>query len=189
MLTIGLVMLQGARREHAMALQEVVKEFDFKMVIKELRKSADVEGIDGLILPGGETTAMNIASQSEELLSTLWQYLEAKNIPVLATCAGAILLSQNNLIRATIERNAYGGQLHSFQTMIQTTIGEGEFPGVFIRAPAFKSFECEQVASLNTEPIGLLDGNKMALTFHPELTEDLRFHRWLLTSALKTKGL
>ena len=182
-------MLQGARKEHAKALTNAAKEMNLNIEIRNLRKSEEIGLIDGLILPGGETTAMKIASQSEDLLSALWHYVETKNIPILATCAGAILLCQNKLIRATIERNVYGGQLHSFQTMIKSTIGDGEFPGVFIRAPAFKSNECEEIAYFDSEPVGLLDANRMALTFHPELTDDLRFHRWLLTSALKTKGL
>jgi len=105
-------MLQGARKEHAKALTSAAKEMNLNIEIRNLRKSEEIGLIDGLILPGGETTAMKIASQSEDLLSALWHYVETKNIPILATCAGAILLCQNKLIRATIERNVYGGQLH-----------------------------------------------------------------------------
>ena len=109
-------------------------------------------------------------------------------MPVLGTCAGAILLSQQRLIETEIERNAFGRQKDSFQSKIRVNIGQGnEFQGVFIRAPRFlKGSNCP-VAWLDEEVVGVLEGKVMALTFHPELTEDYRFHEWLLTEAKETK--
>ncbi len=177
-------MLQGARHEHMQALQKAAQSMNLEIDIRQLRKSSDIEGIDALVLPGGESTAMKIASQSEDLYAGLWDYLQQEGIPVLGTCAGAILLSQQKLINTQIERNAFGRQRESFQSQIKMNIdGESEFPGIFIRAPRFTG-ECNNpIAWLGDEVVGVLEGNKMALTFHPELTDDLRFHIWLLNSA------
>ncbi len=177
-------MLQGARHEHMHALMKAAQSLNLEINIRELRKSSDIEGIDGLVLPGGESTAMKIASQSEDLYVGLWSYLRQNTIPVLGTCAGAILLSQQKLVETQIERNAFGRQRESFQSQIKINIGdESEFPGVFIRAPRFTGDCNNPIAWLDDEVVGVLEGNKMALTFHPELTDDLRFHIWLLSSA------
>ena len=181
MLTIGLAMLQGARNEHMHALFKAAKFLDLEIEIRELRKSSDVEGIDGLILPGGESTAMKIASRSEDLYSGIWGNVRNTNIPVLGTCAGAILLSQSGLIDARIERNAFGRQKESFQSEIEINLdGRTTFQGVFIRAPRFTGNSENAIAWLDGEVVGIHESNIMALTFHPELTDDLRFHLWLL---------
>ena len=185
MLTIGLAMLQGARREHIHALQRAAALLEVEIEIRELRKSTDTTGLDGLILPGGESTAMKIASRSEDLYSGLWKEIEDSEIPVLGTCAGAILLSQQGLVTAPIERNGFGRQRESFQSQIQIDIDEEKiFPGVFIRAPRFSKGSPHAIAWLDDEVVAILEGKCMALTFHPELTDNLCFHRWLLNEAM-----
>ena len=177
-------MLQGARHEHMHALNKAASILNLEIEIRELRKSSDIEGIDAIVLPGGESTAMKIASKSEELYSGIWNCLQNDNIPVLGTCAGAILLSNSGLIDAQIQRNAFGRQKDSFQSKIKINIsGDDEFPGVFIRAPRFVGDYANAIAWLDEEAVGILEGNRMALTFHPELTDDLRFHTWLLEQA------
>ena len=114
MLTIGLAMLQGARHEHAEALRGAAAELSLDIEIRELRKSEDVVDLHAIVLPGGESTSMTIASQSEELYTALWDFIKEKQIPVLGTCAGAILLCQQQLIDAKIDRNAFGRQRESF---------------------------------------------------------------------------
>ena len=124
---------------------------------------------------------MKIASRSENLYSKIWETIKVNGTPVLGTCAGAILLSQQGLIETSIERNAFGRQKESFQAEIKIDMdGESNFPGVFIRAPRFLQGSNHPVAWLDEEVVGVLEGNIMALTFHPELTEDYRFHFWLL---------
>lgn len=185
MLTIGLAMLQGARHEHMHALIRAAASMDLDIEIRELRKSSDVKGISGLILPGGESTAMTIASQSEELYSELWKTIVEDDIPVLGTCAGAILLSQQGLVQTAIQRNAFGRQKESFQSQIKIEIGElASFSGVFIRAPRFIGGDEHAIAWLGEEVVGILEGKRMALTFHPELTDGLSFHQWLLSEAI-----
>lgn len=122
MLTIGLAMLQGSRHEHRHSVRRGAAELGIEVEVRELRKASDVEGIHGLILPGGESTAMRIASTSENLYDGLWNVLKNENIPVLGTCAGAILLSQNCLIETSIERNAFGRQKYSFQSSIKVEL-------------------------------------------------------------------
>ena len=149
------------------------------------RLGADVVGIDALILPGGESTAMKIASRSERLYSKLWDLIKEEKIPVLGTCAGAILLSQQGLIQTSIERNAFGRQRESFQSEIRVNLGNDEvFPGVFIRAPRFLQGSKHPIAWLGDEVVGVNEGKIMALTFHPELTNNYKFHLWLLNEAI-----
>ena len=184
MLTIGLAMLQGARHEHMHSLLQAAASLEVEIEIRELRKSSDVEGIDALVLPGGETTAMKIASRSEDLYSGIWKWIEDKKIPVLGTCAGAILLSQQGLIETEIERNAFGRQKESFQSEINVDLnGQSKFQGVFIRAPRFTKGSKSPIAWLGDEIVGVLENDIMALTFHPVLTDDIRFHAWLLNTA------
>ena len=185
MLTVGIAMLQGARHEHIFSTLKAANILDLKINIKELRKADDVVGIDALILPGGESTAMKIASRSERLYSKLWDLIKEKKIPVLGTCAGAILLSQQGLIQTSIERNAFGRQRESFQSEIRVNLGNDEvFPGVFIRAPRFLAGSKHPIAWLGDEVVGVNEGKIMALTFHPELTNNYKFHLWLLNEAI-----
>ena len=228
MLSVGLAMLQGARHEHAEALRGAAAELGVEVNIVECRRSSHVsEELDALILPGGESTTMRIASQHESLLQALFDWMDSHpNRPVLGTCAGAILLSspgedRNPFLRASIKRNAWGRQKQSFESTVEVLLETPEggdlellenqrdvfdhlplevqsqgaplvdegFPGVFIRAPRFSTdgMECTPVAMLEGEIVGVLDGSRLGLTFHPELTIDRRFHRWLLAQAKHSK--
>lgn len=224
MVRIGLAMLQGARHEHIEALHGAAVELGVDVEVVELRRGDQVDSsLDGLVLPGGESTTMRKASESEALLPALFAWMNSnQDRPVLGTCAGAILLAAPGLehlpfIQATISRNAWGRQRQSFEANVDvlieipsaSTIGQhiGQadefnhrplpvaptadltvsdgYHGVFIRAPRFETseVECATVAMLGDEAVGVLDGKRMALTFHPELTLDRRFHRWLLSEA------
>ena len=220
MMRVGLAMLQGARHEHEEAILSIAKDLNHDVEVVQLRKGEDVDStIQGLILPGGESTTMRIASRSEGLLDSIYNWMnEHPNRPVLGTCAGAILLAmpsndQTPYINVNISRNAWGRQRQSFEADIEVEMerletsgvsiqrtpdafghtplvvgdvdgqeGEDAFPGVFIRAPRFESdgLECEVIARFGEEIVGVRDGSKCAVTFHPELTNDRRFHAWLL---------
>lgn len=220
MMRVGLAMLQGARHEHEEAILSIARDLKHDVEVVQLRKGEDVDStIQGLILPGGESTTMRIASRSEGLLDSIYNWMnEHPNRPVLGTCAGAILLAmpsndQTPYINVNISRNAWGRQRQSFEADIEVEMerlettgvtiqrtpdafghtplvvgdvdgqeGEDAFPGVFIRAPRFESdgLECEVIARLGKEIVGVRDGSKCAVTFHPELTNDRRFHAWLL---------
>ncbi len=184
MLVIGVAMLQGSRHEHMHSLQKSSEKLGIEISIRELRKSSDVDGIHALVLPGGESTAMKIAGRSEDLYEKLWWYIRESGIPVLGTCAGAILLSQKNLISVDIERNAFGRQINSFESKLRIDFENvDDFHGVFIRAPRFAHDANFAIAWLNDEVVGIKEGEIVALTFHPELTQNLLFHNWLILSA------
>ena len=220
MMRVGLAMLQGARHEHEEAILSIARDLNHDVEVIQLRKGEDVDStIQGLILPGGESTTMRIASRSEGLLDAIYNWMnEHPNRPVLGTCAGAILLAMPSndrtpYINVNISRNAWGRQRQSFEADIEVEMerletsgvsiqrtpdafghtplvvgdvdgqeGEDAFPGVFIRAPRFESdgLECEVIARFGEEIVGVRDGSKCAVTFHPELTNDRRFHAWLL---------
>jgi len=220
MMRVGLAMLQGARHEHEEAILSIAKDLEHEVEVVQLRKGDDLDStIQGLILPGGESTTMRIASRSEGLLDSIYHWMEAHpNRPVLGTCAGAILLAmpsddRHPFIQAKISRNAWGRQRQSFEAPIDVTLSRVDaqgtsiarkpdpfghtplvvgdvqsptesdaFPGVFIRAPRFDpaGINCEIVGRLGDEVVGVRDGSKCAVTFHPELTNDRRFHAWLL---------
>ncbi len=223
MLRVGIAMIQGARHEHAQAVQQAAEELGLTVDIIYLREQDDVSNdLDCLILPGGESTTMRLVSTNHNVLPAIFNWI--KDNPekkVLGTCAGAILLSnpgddEKPFIQTNISRNAWGRQRMSFEAEISVdlevkhpgskarTLGqlpldkddhrplvvrsnnhegfEGSFNGVFIRAPRFLSENSSDqiVAKLDQEVVGVKSGNILALTFHPELTGDALFHRWLL---------
>ena len=185
MVVIGIAMLQGARHAHIEAIQRAAHELSMEIEIIELRTIEDLQQqeIDALMLPGGESTVMRLRGNDEtsRLLPALFTWMrENESRPVLATCAGAILLADPQdggepLIEAEINRNAYGGQADSFESPLDCG-----FPGIFIRAPRFGEVGDEIECTLSGEVVGVRRGNRIALTFHPELGEDSRYHRMLL---------
>tara|TARA_B100001996_G_C18663567_1_gene594026 strand:- start:74 stop:643 length:570 start_codon:yes stop_codon:yes gene_type:complete len=182
MVVVGIAMLQGARHVHMQAIQDAANELNIDVEIVELRTSYELNKvkIDGIMLPGGESTVMRLAGNdvASGLLPALFTWMRNNaEKPVLATCAGAILLADPQdggeaLIDAGIDRNAYGGQSESFEAKLDCG-----YPGIFIRAPRFIDVQDPVECSLDGEPVGVRRGNRIALTFHPELSGDLRFHR------------
>ena len=200
MLRIGLVMLQGARHVHMSALQRAADECSIEISLHELRMESDLVEADphALVLPGGESTSMRLTGNHETsgLLPAVFDWIRNDpSRPVLGTCAGAILLSDPQdggapLIPASIDRNAYGSQSDSFQDEVYSEMLGREFPGVFIRAPRFDSIDdSAQVAATHEgEVVGIRHGNRLALTFHPELSTDTGFHRWLIEATAEVSG-
>ena len=132
-------------------------------------------------------------SLNSQLFPELFEWMRKNpNLPVLGTCAGAILLSDpqdggERIVDADISRNAFGNQSNSFQSMIYSSLLSRDFPGVFIRAPRFLDLglKSSAVALLGEEVVGVRTNNRIALTFHPELSDDFGFHKWLLNEALE----
>jgi len=175
---VGVLAIQGDFEAHAALLA------GFGAEPREVRTPADLEGIDGLILPGGESTTMTLGIEREGLAEPLRDLVES-GTPTLATCAGLIILDRNHLdvLDLTTRRNAFGRQVRSFETNLELSgLDGGPLRAVFIRAPWVE--ECgpdvEVLAEVDGHPVAVRDGNVLAVAFHPELTEDGRFHRWLL---------
>ena len=177
---VAVLAVQGAFKEHEKALERLGVE------TVELRKAEDLEqDFDGLVLPGGESTVQSRLLKELSMFETLKKKIE-EGLPVLATCAGLILLAQNisndenrcfATLPVTVKRNAYGRQLGSFY--YEGEIKEiGTFPMEFIRAPYIESVEknVEILAQVEEKIVGVAYKNQLAFSFHPELTGNDRIH-------------
>ena len=190
-------MLQGARHSHISALERASAETGIDIEVHELRKSSDLESSEphAIVMPGGESTTMRLTGNDviSSLLPAVFEWIREDQMrPVMGTCAGAILLTDpgdggGSLVDASVERNGFGSQAESFQAEIDAIALDRGFPGVFIRAPRFVEMgdDAQVVARLGGEVVGVVTQNRMALTFHPELSLDSGFHEWLLETAVK----
>jgi 5'-phosphate synthase pdxT subunit len=173
-LRIGVLAVQGNFREHAAMLRRLGAE------VVEVRLPEQLEGLDGLIVPGGESTAMTRLMR----LYGLDDALRAFEPPIFGTCAGMILLDRDHLGIADIrtKRNAFGRQVASFETDLD--IGHGGEPvrAVFIRAPWIEEVGegVEVLAEVDGHPVLARDGRILVAAFHPELTDDTRIHELFL---------
>lgn len=183
---IGVLALQGAFREHTAVLQRIGVE------TREVRKPRDLAGLDGLVIPGGESTTFRALMIDYGLLSPVAAEI-AGGFPVLGTCAGMIVLARwtdgdplpsLGGLNINIQRNAFGRQIDSFETDLPISIlGEQPFHAVFIRAPVVESVEpgVEVLAQLpDGRIVAVQQGPVLGTAFHPELTDDERFHRYFL---------
>jgi 5'-phosphate synthase pdxT subunit len=171
---IGILAVQGDFREHAAVLRRLGAE------PVEVRKPEELAEVDGLVIPGGESTAITRLIRIYGLEEALRRF----DRPVFGTCAGMILLDRDHLglVDVLVRRNAYGRQVASFEADLKVA-GDGEtLRGVFIRAPrvAEAGPEVEVLAELNGEPVLLRDGRYLVASFHPELTDDTRVHERFL---------
>ncbi len=154
-----------------------------------VRTAADLDGLDGLVIPGGESTTMTMLMERVGLLGPLRAAIE-RGLPVLATCAGMIVLAKDitdampgqhgmGLLDVGVRRNGYGRQVESFEAALDVAgLGDRQFPGVFIRAPLVeRTGDVEVIASYDDHPVAVRQGNILALCFHPELSGDRRLHR------------
>jgi 5'-phosphate synthase pdxT subunit len=175
--------MQGAFAEHIRALEASGAR------TRVVRSAEDLDGLDGIVLPGGESTTMTMLMERVGLLGPLRGAIEA-GLPTLATCAGMIVLAREvsdgmadqrgmGLLDIGVRRNGYGRQVDSFEADLEITGIEGKrFPGVFIRSPLVESTgDVEVIATHEGHAVAVRQGNIVALCFHPELTKDLRLHR------------
>jgi len=181
-LRIGVLALQGAFREHVRALERVGAE------AVEVRKPEDLDSVDGLVIPGGESTTI---VQLAELYG-LDEAIRSFHAPIFGTCAGMIVLDRDHLGLADleVERNAYGRQVWSFEAEVALAGDEIPLHGVFIRAPRVRNLgpSVEVVGELGEEPVLVRDGRLLLATFHPELTDDLRVHARFLDLVRAERG-
>ena len=184
MSSIGILALQGDFYRHAERVREIGAQ------PQQVRRAEELDACDGLIIPGGESTAMVRLGRSKELWRALMLFGQTK--PIFGTCAGLILLSTKvrggnvdtlGLIDLEVERNAYGRQVHSFATEVSLTFDpEPPFHAIFIRAPKIFSVgdAVRPLAGVEDDVVLARSGNILVASFHPELTSDLRIHRYFL---------
>ncbi|MDD7536785.1 MAG: pyridoxal 5'-phosphate synthase glutaminase subunit PdxT [Bullifex sp.] len=181
---IGVLAVQGAFEEHIDVLRRLGAE------TVELRQQHDIRDLDGLVLPGGESTVQGKIIRETGMFEPLYELISG-GVPVLATCAGLILLSEKlsndgnvwfGTLPVTVKRNAYGRQLGSFETV--GDVGDiRKFPEVFIRAPYIESVGegVTVLSSFEDHVTGVRFGKQIGLSFHPELTADTRVHEYFLS--------
>jgi pyridoxal 5'-phosphate synthase pdxT subunit len=179
---VGVLALQGDFEAHAKILQRL------GAVAREVRTPAHLEGLDALIIPGGESTVMTLGIEREGLGDPLREVARS-GTPVLGTCAGMIMLDRAHLGVLDIEarRNAFGRQLHSFEADLDVTgVTGGPVHAVFIRAPwvADTGPDVEVLGAVEGHPVAVRQGNVLAVSFHPELTGEMRLHELLLSAVL-----
>jgi 5'-phosphate synthase pdxT subunit len=174
---VGVLALQGGFAAHARMLRELGAD------VREVRVPADLLGLDGLVLPGGESTTMTLGIAREGLADPLGDLVRA-GTPVLGTCAGLIMLDRAHLglmdIAAT--RNAFGRQLHSFEADLDFPDLDEPVRAVFIRAPWIEAAgpDVEILAEVDGHPVAAREGNITVVAFHPELSGERRLHEQFL---------
>jgi 5'-phosphate synthase pdxT subunit len=182
-MTIGVLAVQGAFREHARVLRKLGAD------VVEVRLPAHVRGLDGLVIPGGESTAIMRLMRLYGLEEALRRFAG----PVLGTCAGMIVLDRNHLglMEIEVDRNAYGRQVASFEADVALAGDEVPLRGVFIRAPRLRAAgrEVQVLAEHEGEPVLVRQGRFLAASFHPELTDDSRVHERFLTMVEEVVGV
>jgi pyridoxal 5'-phosphate synthase pdxT subunit len=191
---IGVLALQGGFQAHARMLEGLGAE------VREVRTPADLDRLEGLVIPGGESTTMTLGIEREglagplrELLGTGSSHVGASGgpVPALGSCAGLIMLDRDHLgvMNMRAERNAFGRQINSFEADVEVRgLTGGPVRGVFIRAPwiAEHGPEVEILAEVEGHPVAARQGRMLAVAFHAELTDDERVHRQFLDTVAAT---
>jgi pyridoxal 5'-phosphate synthase pdxT subunit len=174
--TVGVLAIQGDFEAHAKVLERLGAR------ARPVRTRKDLEDLDGLVIPGGESTTMTIGIDRERLAEPLGELVRS-GTPTLGTCAGLIVLDREHLgvLELSSRRNAFGRQVQSFESDLELD-GFGSLRAVFIRAPWVEEYgpEVEVLAEVEGHPVAVRQGNVVAVAFHPELTDDDSLHRWLV---------
>jgi pyridoxal 5'-phosphate synthase pdxT subunit len=172
---IGVLALQGGFEAHAKALERLGAD------VREVRVADDLENLDALVIPGGESTTITLGLRRESLTEPLLEFVRSGK-PVLGTCAGMIMLDREHLgvLDIGVRRNAFGRQLASFEAELM--FDGAPLDAVFIRAPWVEEVGpgVEVLAEVDGHPVAVRQGNILAVAFHPELTGETRVHEWLL---------
>jgi 5'-phosphate synthase pdxT subunit len=201
--TIGVLGFQGDIEENVAATRQALREMQVDGSVELVRYPEEVEKVDGLILPGGESTVQSTLAAIQRSLPVIKKRI-SEGMPVLGTCAGMIMLSRRAFDRVVgdtkqklignldivIERNAFGRQGESFEADIAIgMLGKEAFKGVFIRAPAVTEVgkDIEVLAKLNSRVVAVRQKNIIGTSFHPELSGDSRMHKQLVKMAVDFK--
>lgn len=202
-ISVGVLGIQGDVEENKTVAEEALKHTNTKGDVKVVRYAEEIEKIDGLILPGGESTVITtLAAVQGGILHTIRRRID-EGMPVLGTCAGMIMLAKRAYDRIVgetkqqllskmdivVERNAFGRQKDSFEAKINMPIlgkNNNSFKGVFIRAPVVIEIgvDVDIIAKFNDRIVGVRQGNLMGTSFHPELSGDDRIHKQFIKTVL-----
>ena len=195
-LNIGVLAVQGDVAENIMATKMAMEELGIEGIVNEIKNPEQISDLDGLIIPGGESTVIGTLSLVNGSLKKIKEKI-ASGMPVFGICAGLILLSKKakdrvvgemdqpllDFLDIKIERNAFGRQRDSFESEISMEkIGVPKFPGVFIRAPSIieTGRNVEIISKFNEEIVAVKQGKILGTSFHPELTNDISLHKYFV---------
>ena len=191
MVNIGILNIQGDVSEHAEMARQALEDLGLKGNVIYVKSLFDLEKINGLIIPGGESTTISRLLKTTGLFEKIRERALKGDLGIMGTCAGTIVISKETgdprvlpmgIIDIEIKRNAYGRQYSSFQVMLKIKGLDKPFPAVFIRAPIIKnvSNDVEIMATYGDDIVFIKKRKIFALTFHPELTNDNRIHRMFI---------
>jgi pyridoxal 5'-phosphate synthase pdxT subunit len=195
-LNIGVLAVQGDVAENILATKMAMEELGIEGIVNEIKNPEQISDLDGLIIPGGESTVIGTLSLVNGSLKKIKEKI-ASGMPVFGICAGLILLSKKvkdrvvgemdqpllDFLDVKIERNAFGRQRDSFESEISMEkIGVPKFPGVFIRAPSIieTGRNVEIISKFNEKIVAVKQGKILGTSFHPELTDDLSLHKYFV---------
>jgi 5'-phosphate synthase pdxT subunit len=197
-LDIGVIGLQGAISEHINIMKKIFKKKKINGNIFIIKNKKEINNINGLIIPGGESSTISKFLLKFGMYNEILKRIEKNNLPIMGTCAGCVLLANEllnekndiKLLKAMnmkVIRNAFGRQKDSFENEINIKFLRKPFNAIFIRAPLIKEIygNCYTLSKINNNIIMARQDNFLALSFHPELTNDLRIHEYFLDIIIK----
>jgi 5'-phosphate synthase pdxT subunit len=198
---IGILAVQGDVAENILATKMAIEDLGMEGIVTEVKTPEQISDLDGLVIPGGESTVIGTLSLVNGSLKKIKEKI-ANGMPVFGICAGMIMLSKKakdrvvgemdqpllDFLDVKIERNAFGRQKDSFESEISMDkIGISKFPGVFIRAPSIieTGKDVEVLSKFNEKIIAVKQGNILGTSFHPELTGDISLHKYFVSMITK----
>lgn len=192
-LSIGVIGIQGAVSEHEKILQKTYDATNISGNIIIVNHKEQIKKINGLIIPGGESTTISKILVKLNIYEEILKRIKDNSLPIMGTCAGCILLANNlventkdvkllNAIEMKVKRNAFGRQKESFESIINIEGFHNPYNAVFIRAPIIEKVggKCKILSKINNKIIMTRKDKYLALSFHPELTDDIRIHKYFL---------
>jgi len=203
-LTVGVLAIQGDVHENILSTETALKELGIEGKVVSVKTTEDISKLDGLIIPGGESTTIGQLSLVNSSLKSMKEKIE-HGMPVFGICAGMIMLSKTaddkvvgktdqpllDLLDIKLERNSFGRQKESFEANISmNSIDIPKFNGVFIRAPSVSDVGSgvDVLATFNEKIIAVKKGNMLGVSFHPELTKDVSLHKYFINMIKKSKN-
>ncbi|MBN2603807.1 MAG: pyridoxal 5'-phosphate synthase glutaminase subunit PdxT [Candidatus Thermoplasmatota archaeon] len=194
---VGVLGVQGAVSEHLESMRKALKEKNICGNVSVVNNEKNLNAVDALILPGGESTTISRLIQESNLRDVLCARIKNHNLPIMGTCAGCVILASEisdkrsdifplNAISMQVARNAFGRQKQSFEKQIEIKGFENSFNAVFIRAPIIKKIwsGCNSLSEIEEGIIMVQEKEFLAMSFHPELTNDTRVHCYFIDMIL-----
>jgi len=191
--SIGVLGIQGAILEHITSMNAALKETNTSGKVFVVNHKEKMDDIDALIIPGGESTTISRVLHKSDLYNIISERIKETNLPIMGTCAGCVILSKElghnvkdikllNTMDMKVERNAFGRQKESFEKPIDILGFSSAYNAVFIRAPIINKIwgKCKVLAKIDKKIVMARQDNSLAISFHPELTSDLRIHKYFL---------